>query len=257
MEATRFVAVPTAVLGDRRLTMEQLRVLLALYSFKGKDGDVVFPSRQAIADLTGMHQANISTATSALERLGWLTKDGKGGHSKATRYTLTIPPTVAEQATVAQSATKTVAEQATVSARTVADSARGRVAYSARGKEHTNRTNKTSTASADFDPLKWLTERGVTETHGRDWLAVRKTKKAANTETAFTAVLFQANLAGWSLDRAVQVMAEKAWQGFKAEWVKDYPRSSEIPLANQIIGATRNRGGRDEVFTETAGWVPA
>ena len=66
-----------------------------------------------------VHPANISTATTALERLGWVTKAGRGGKSKATRYLLHVPDTLAEQATVAQSATvadsasHTVAESAT------------------------------------------------------------------------------------------------------------------------------------------------
>ena len=122
-----FVRLPVEALRDRRLTLEQLRVLAALYAFKPNDSDTAHPGRQKISELIGMHMANISTATTALERLGWVTKDGKGGHSKATRYTLTIPNTVAERATVAQSAT--VAERATGR---VADSARGlRVAQSA------------------------------------------------------------------------------------------------------------------------------
>lgn len=72
------VNLPIEVVRDRRLTLEQHRVLMALFAFKSKDTDTVFPRRQKIAELTGMHLANISTATSALERLGWLTKEGKG-----------------------------------------------------------------------------------------------------------------------------------------------------------------------------------
>jgi hypothetical protein len=89
---------------------------------------VVFPSRQAISELTGMHLANISSATTSLERLGWLKKNGKGGYSKATRYTITVPATVAEQATGP-----------------VADSARGKEHTS----EHTNRTHKGESAESE------------------------------------------------------------------------------------------------------------
>lgn len=77
--AFSFVNLPLDALRDRRLTLEQLRVLAALFAFKPKDSDTAFPGRQKIAELIGMHPANISTATSALERLGWLTKHGKGG----------------------------------------------------------------------------------------------------------------------------------------------------------------------------------
>lgn len=138
-----FAIVPGEVIKDRRLTLEQLRVLIALFSFRGKDTNTVYPRREAIAERTGMHPANISSATSALERLGWLRKDGKGGYSKATRYTISVPDTVADQATVAESAT--VAEQATG---TVAESATRSLAESATRKEHKKEHNQVNRKSS-------------------------------------------------------------------------------------------------------------
>lgn len=137
-----FSYMPVDAFRDKRLTLEQLRVLGALFSFRGKDSNTVWPSRQAISSRCGLHTSNISTATSALERLGWLSKDGKGGYSKATRYTITVPDTVAHSATVADAAT--VAQQAT---RPVAESAtRMPLAESATRKEvnqeHTNGTDQ-------------------------------------------------------------------------------------------------------------------
>lgn len=103
-----FSVVPIEVWRDKRLTLEQMRVLGVLFSFKGKTTNVVWPSRAEIAARCGMNVCNISTATTALERLGWLTKAGKGGYSRATRYTITVPElakveTVACSATVADS----------------------------------------------------------------------------------------------------------------------------------------------------------
>lgn len=54
-----------------------------------------------------------------------------------------------------------------------------------------------------------------------DWLAVRKTKKAANTKTAFNAFVREVGLAKYTINQALNVCCEKSWQGFKAEWVKD------------------------------------
>ena len=125
-----FAVVPIEVIQDRRLTLEQTRVLIALFSFRNKVTNTVWPSRAAIAERTGMHPSNISAATTVLATLGWLMKVGSGGHSKATRYTLSSPSetvahpaTVAERATVAASATPPLAESATPP---VADSARGK-----------------------------------------------------------------------------------------------------------------------------------
>lgn len=147
-----FAMVPVEVIQDRRLTLEQMRVLIALLSFRNKAGDTVWPSRAAIAELTGVHTANISSATSALVQLGWLEKDGKGGYSKSTRYTIKVPAvcsrTVAERATVAESAT--VAEWAYT---TVADQATRQVADSATRIEQTNEQTSEQTTICACTPL--------------------------------------------------------------------------------------------------------
>jgi len=140
-----FTIVPNQVWADRRLTHEQLRVLGALLSFCTPENRTCWPRRQLIADRSGVHIANVSSATTALEGLGWLLKDGKGGHSKATRYTIIVPETLAESATVADQATVAdsargmrAADQATVAlSATVADSASSTVAESATRKEET------------------------------------------------------------------------------------------------------------------------
>ncbi len=159
-----FALVPVEVIQDRRLTLEQMRVLIALLSFRNKAGDTVWPSREAIAERTGMHPANISKATSALVQLGWLEKDGKGGYSKATRYTIkeqsVFHKTVADSATVAERATspadsapqqkKTVAEWAN---KTVADQATRQVADSATRIEQTNEQTSEQTTICACTPL--------------------------------------------------------------------------------------------------------
>jgi len=134
MEAGTFSIVPIEVITDRRLTLWQTKVLIALFSFRNKTTNTVFPSRQVLAERTGLHVNNISTTTTELAELGWLVKLGKGGFSKATRYELQVPdfldskPHVEEQTTLAELTTVTLAESATVT-----------LAESTRGKEHTNK----------------------------------------------------------------------------------------------------------------------
>lgn len=134
-----FSIVPLAVWADKRLTLKQMRVLGVLFSFRGKNTDIVWPSRAQIAGRCGMSPCHVSTATSELERLGWLQKDGKGGHSKSTRYTITVPDlhgletvpdsgTVPEFGTVPESGTGGVPESGT----------RLRVPESGTGKEQTS-----------------------------------------------------------------------------------------------------------------------
>lgn len=149
MTRSVFAVVPVEVWSDKRLTLEQLRVLGALLSFCGPDRQC-FPSRDEISKRSGVHIANVSSATTALEHLGWLTKVGKGGFSKVSRYSIHVPETLADQATVAQQATVAdqargmrVAESATVAQQaTVAESATSTVAQQARGKEQTSEQTK-------------------------------------------------------------------------------------------------------------------
>jgi len=53
-----------------------------------------------------------------------------------------------------------------------------------------------------------------------DWLKVRKTKKATNTETAFNKFIKQYQLSGQTLDAVLEKCVEKSWSGFEADWFK-------------------------------------
>lgn len=149
-----FSIVPLEVWADKRLTLKQMRVLGVLFSFRGKNTDTVWPSRAQIAERSGMSVCHVSTATTELERLGWLRKDGKGGHSKSTRYTITVPEphdletvpdsgTVPEVGTVPESGTGGVPESGT----------RLRVPESGTGKEQTIEQTSEQTTMRDTPPV--------------------------------------------------------------------------------------------------------
>lgn len=67
---------------------------------------------------------------------------------------------------------------------------------------------------------------GVNEQHAKDWLAIRKTKRAPLTQTSMDGILREVQAAGITLAEAVQISAERGWQGFKAEWLKGDKASS-------------------------------
>ena len=54
-----------------------------------------------------------------------------------------------------------------------------------------------------------------------DWLALRKSKKAAVTDTALKGIEREASKAGMTLEQALVICCERGWAGFKAEWVQD------------------------------------
>ncbi|MFZ6773050.1 YdaU family protein [Undibacterium sp. SXout7W] len=101
-----------------------------------------------------------------------------------------------------------------------------------------NKPNTTPPAAAvapKFDFAKSLTELGADPKAVADWMKVRKTKKADNTETALAGFLREAQIAGLTVADAVLLCAEKSWRGLDATWVK--PKvSTQEPRAGQQLG---------------------
>ncbi len=71
---------------------------------------------------------------------------------------------------------------------------------------------------ARFEPLSALLALGVDAQVAADWLAVRKAKRAALTQTALDGMVDEAHKAGISVAEAVRICAVRGWQGFKASW---------------------------------------
>lgn len=107
-----FAVVPLEVIADDRLSKIQLRVLLALLTFRNNGHDMVWPHRSTLAKRCGYSERVITRATTELCALGWLEKTGKGGFGKPCLYHLTVPEsdTVYQQTTVSESVPTTVSE---------------------------------------------------------------------------------------------------------------------------------------------------
>ena len=104
--------------------------------------------------------------------------------------------------------------------------------------------------SRDRDRVREETETpsGVSESVFKDYLEVRKTKKAKWTETALKGLTKEAEKAGMSLQEAMELCCARGWVGFKAEWVKDQEtKAKELPLGTdqQIADAYRIECGGD------------
>lgn len=69
-----------------------------------------------------------------------------------------------------------------------------------------------------FEPLAALLALGVEAQVAADWLAVRRAKRAALTQTALDDVVAEAGKAGISVAQAVRICAARGWQGFRASW---------------------------------------
>lgn len=85
-------------------------------------------------------------------------------------------------------------------------------------KEVSKEVSMDQNLSTPKKPLTILVELGVTEQVAKDWLTIRKSKKAPFTETALNELKNEAAKAGITAAQAVEICARKSWQGFNATW---------------------------------------
>ena len=95
----------------------------------------------------------------------------------------------------------------------IADSGKGTV-DSGQGSTTSKATSKTSAP----DGVKILTDLGVDEQHAKDWLKVRKAKRAPLTDTALDDLKHEAGKAGITGAEAVAIRARRSWQSFNHAW---------------------------------------
>ncbi len=84
-----FSLVPLEAARDRRLSAAHYRVLIALLSFRGRDTNLVWPSRERVSEITGYPVDKISRLTTELVRYGWIEKSQRGG--RACEYRIRVP----------------------------------------------------------------------------------------------------------------------------------------------------------------------
>ena len=93
--------------------------------------------------------------------------------------------------------------------------------------------NATLIATNNQEPItknqiKDITPEGVSESIFKDYLEVRKAKKAKWTQTALKGLQREADKAKMSLQDVMQLCCERNWVGFKAEWA-----NSQNPVSKQ------------------------
>lgn len=87
-----FAILPWEIAADTRLSARDLRVLIALLSFRRRDTGPFWATREQISERCGISANHVSDVTRRLEILGWLTKEGKG--RTTTRYHFVVPESV-------------------------------------------------------------------------------------------------------------------------------------------------------------------
>ena len=82
---------PLEALTDALLSDPERRVLLALFSYRGKVTELVFPSLDALSERSNIKdKTRVSKITTSLAKKGWLTKKKKG-FTGCNQYTMCMP----------------------------------------------------------------------------------------------------------------------------------------------------------------------
>lgn len=81
------------------------------------------------------------------------------------------------------------------------------------------------TKNKSFNFKKALLDLGIDEDVADDWLAVRKKKKATNSERAFNKIKNEIEKSGMSANECITIAADRCWIGFEADWAKNTKRN--------------------------------
>jgi hypothetical protein len=84
----------------------------------------------------------------------------------------------------------------------------------------------------------------VPDTVWRDFLALRKAKRAPVTPTVVAGIQREAAKAGWTMERALTECVTRGWQSFKADWVQKEKSFSKTDYTNGL-GTKRADGSYD------------
>lgn len=107
--------------------------------------------------------------------------------------------------------------------------------------------DSTPPAAPAFNFKKSLLDLGVDQQAVDTWLAVRKKKRAVNSELALKGLLREVEIAGITVNEAVNHSAKNSWSGFEAGWYKKgNSNATNQQKSDSIIEATFGASG--EVF---------
>lgn len=83
-----------------------------------------------------------------------------------------------------------------------------------------------------------------------DWLKVRKTKKATNTETAFKNFIAELEQRTCNINEVLEICVEKSWSGFKWSWIDNLKQTNTFNNGKQE--RTTREIFEDAVLSDTA-----
>lgn len=106
--------------------------------------------------------------------------------------------------------------------------------------------------SPQFDPFEELHRLGVDEQTAKDWIALRKRKKADVTKTVISQFIAKSARTGWPLSDILKICCERGWQGFDENWLVN--RRETLNDRRQKI-ADELTGRLPDTIDADIGWI--
>lgn len=221
------------------------KLVLLKLADNANDKGVCFPSYQYVADQCEISRRSAIMHIEALIEAGFIEKKARknGTSSSSNMYILHV----GQDNEISKEACKAVKETITfedrgerleavkteyLSSQNISpglvnrfhfngenDSLEGSEHISPRTSHSINQSiNHKKTTQKKPTELELLAEFGITEQLAEDFITHRKAKKAPITKTALERLQKQADLAGLPLAEVAEIMIERGWRGFKADW---------------------------------------
>ena len=126
-------------------------------------------------------------------------------------------------------------------------------------------SSRVAAAPPPFNFRQAMLSAGFAADLTEDWLRIRKTKKAVNSERAFKIFLEQVQRTGRDKNEILTLVVQKQWKGFEASWVQSaqQPHNPQEPViidqnGNIISGThTTNTAGANVIGRQTAANIAA
>ena len=205
--------IPNSVIDEllAKLTCAELKCyLFVVRKTKGwnKESDSISVSQ--FMEVTGLSNRSVITACESLVEMGLLERSG--GERKLNTYS--VKAFDFSETGEKSSSDKTGENFSETGEKSSSDLVK-KVHTQNNNKNTIQNTNKKNTKKSESD---LLAEFGIVGQLAEDFIAHRKSKRAAITKTVLVGYQREAHKAGIPLAEAITISIERNWQGFKAGW---------------------------------------
>lgn len=217
--AFRGIWIPAEVWLSQEMTLQEKVMLVEINSLQHPERGC-FKSNRALADFFQLSISRVSEVISSLERKGLVRVElVRAGRQVVERRILMATPFGIPN---------------TPSGKAMNPFGKGDEPPSGKAKE--SNTSLSNTCEGEDTRVRApACPDGVPPSVWRDFLAVRKAKRAPITEIAMHGIIREAGKAGITLEQALVVCIERSWQGFRADWYVEQQQGKTSPYADRCV----------------------